>query len=215
MKKYQKDFITFCINQSVLTFGEFTLKSGRKSPYFFNISSLIKNAESLQKLGQFYAELISESAINFDVLFGPAYKGIPLACSTGIALAEKDIYPDITFNRKEPKDHGEGGQLIGQTDLNSKNILIIDDVITAGTAIHDSMQLIKTSGAKLAGVILALNRQERGQHGNSAIVDIEEHYAAPVRSIICLDDILKYLDNSSELKHFGKAIEAYKGQYGI
>ena len=214
MKDYQKNFIKFCIDNDVLTFGEFSLKSGRKSPYFFNIGALIKTGEGLYKLGQYYAESILTSTINFDILYGPAYKGIPLASCAGIALADKGHNAGITFNRKETKDHGEGGQLIGQTNLANRNVLIIDDVITAGTAIHESMQIIEASGAKLAGVILALNRQERGQGDSSAITDIEKQYAVQVHSIIKLDDILNYLKESAELQQYSEAVAAYKLKYG-
>lgn len=215
MKSYQKEFIEFCISNEVLVFGDFTLKSGRKSPYFFNAGALIKTGDGQRKLGQYYAESILTSSISFDILYGPAYKGIPLASCTGIALAEKGHNKEITFNRKEAKDHGEGGQLIGQTNLTSKNILIIDDVITAGTAIHESMQLIQASGAKLAGVALALNRQERGKSDSSAIADIEKQYGVKVQSIISLDDILHYLEGSTTLQHHSNAIAAYKKQYGV
>ena len=213
MKPYQQQFIDFALKTGVLRFGSFTLKSGRISPYFFN-SGLFNTGESLARLGRFYAQAINESQLDFDVLFGPAYKGIPLASTTVIALADhhqRDV-PYI-FNRKEIKDHGEGGQLVG-ADLSGK-ILIIDDVISAGTSVRESVAIIKTAAATPAGVIIALDRQERGQNTLSAIQEVEAEHNIPVVSIICLDDLLNYLQNNTELAEYLPAVESYRQQYGV
>lgn len=213
MKPYQQQFIDFALQTGVLRFGSFTLKSGRISPYFFN-SGLFNTGVSLARLGRFYAQAISESQLDFDVLFGPAYKGIPLASTTVIALADhhqRDV-PYI-FNRKEVKDHGEGGQLVG-ADLSGK-VLIIDDVISAGTSVRESVDIIKTAAATPAGVIIALDRQEHGQNTLSAIQEVEAEHNIPVVSIICLDDLLNYLQNNTELVEYLPAVECYRQQYGV
>jgi len=213
MKQYQQDFIEFALATGVLRFGSFTLKSGRVSPYFFN-SGLFNTGASLARLGRFYAQAINESALDYDVLFGPAYKGIPLASTTVVALADqhqRDV--PYVFNRKEKKDHGEGGQLVG-ADLNGK-VLIIDDVISAGTSVRESVTIIKAENATPAGVIIALDRQERGQDSRSAIQEVEAEHHIPVVSIICLDDLLSYLQNNAELAEHLPAVEAYRQQYGV
>lgn len=213
MKPYQQQFIELAIETSVLRFGSFTLKSGRVSPYFFN-SGLFNTGASLARLGRFYAQAISESALDYDALFGPAYKGIPLASTTVIALAEhhhRDI-PYI-FNRKEVKDHGEGGQLVG-AELSGK-VLIIDDVISAGTSVRESIEIIKNANAKPAGVIIALDRQERGLDSHSAIQEVEAEHNIPVISIINLNDLLGYLHTNDALSKYSPAVEAYRKQYGI
>jgi len=213
MKQYQQDFIEFALQTGVLRFGSFTLKSGRVSPYFFN-SGLFNTGASLARLGRFYAQAISESDLDYDVLFGPAYKGIPLASTTVVALADqhqRDV--PYVFNRKEKKDHGEGGQLVG-ADLNGK-VLIIDDVISAGTSVRESVTIIKAENAVPAGVIIALDRQERGQDSRSAIQEVEAEHNIPVVSIICLDDLLSYLQNNAELAEHLPAVEAYRQQYGV
>jgi orotate phosphoribosyltransferase len=213
MKPYQHEFIEFALSTGVLRFGSFTLKSGRVSPYFFN-SGLFNTGASLAKLGRFYAQAISESTLDYDVLFGPAYKGIPLASTTVVALADnhqRDV--PYVFNRKEKKDHGEGGQLVG-AELNGK-VLIIDDVISAGTSVRESVQIIKAEHAVPAGVIIALDRQERGQDSRSAIQEVEAEHHIPVVSIICLDDLLSYLQNNSSLAEHLPAVEAYRQQYGV
>jgi len=182
MRDYQKAFIEFALSRNVLRFGEFTLKSGRVSPYFFN-AGLFNTGSALARLGRYYAEAIVDSGLAFDVLFGPAYKGIPLAATTCVALAdhhERDM--PYCFNRKEAKAHGEGGNIVG-SPLQGR-ILIIDDVITAGTAIRESMQLIETAGAKPAGVVIALDRQEKGSGELSAIQEVEQQYGIPVLSIV-------------------------------
>lgn len=213
MKQYQQDFIEFALKTGVLRFGSFTLKSGRVSPYFFN-SGLFNTGASLARLGRFYAQAITESNLDYDVLFGPAYKGIPLASTTVVALADqhqRDV--PYVFNRKEKKDHGEGGQLVG-ANLTGK-ILIIDDVISAGTSVRESVTIIKAENATPTGVIIALDRQERGQDSRSAIQEVEAEHHIPVVSIICLDDLLSYLQNNAELAEHLPAVEAYRQQYGV
>ena len=189
MHSYQRDFLEFAIGQNVLRFGKFTLKSGRQSPYFFNIG-LFNTGKTLAQLGRFYAQAIQNSGIDFDMLFGPAYKGIPLVTAAAIALADQPYqHVPYCFNRKEAKDHGEGGMIVG-APLTGK-ILLIDDVISAGTAIHESIQFVQTSKAKLAGVVVALNRQEWGQtKGLSAAAEIEQMYNIQVESILNLDDLI-------------------------
>ncbi|OMG64576.1 orotate phosphoribosyltransferase [Stutzerimonas balearica] len=213
MQAYQREFISFAIERGVLRFGQFTLKSGRTSPYFFN-AGLFNSGKALAQLGKFYAAAVADSGIDFDVIFGPAYKGIPLAAATAIALAEhhqRDL--PWCFNRKEAKDHGEGGTLVG-APLNGR-VLIIDDVITAGTAIREVMQIIHGQQAQAAGVVIALNRQERGQGELSAIQEVERDYAMPVISIVSLSQVLEYLAGDNQLKQHLPAVEAYREQYGI
>ena len=213
MQAYQRDFIRFAIARGVLRFGEFTLKSGRTSPYFFN-AGLFNTGSALAQLGRFYAAAIVDSGIDFDVLFGPAYKGIPLAATTAVALAEHhDRDMPWCFNRKEAKAHGEGGSLVG-APLEG-NILIIDDVITAGTAIREVMQIIDAQGAKAAGVLIALNRQERGNGELSAIQEVERDFGIPVVSIVSLTQVLQFLAEDETLKQHLPAVEAYRAQYGI
>ncbi len=213
MKDYQREFIDFAISAGVLRFGEFTLKSGRSSPYFFN-AGLFNTGEHLARLGRCYAQAISDSQIDFDVLFGPAYKGIPLAAATSIALADHhQRNVPWCFNRKEAKDHGEGGNLVG-AGLNGK-ILVIDDVITAGTAIRESVDIISRAGATLSGVVIALDRQERGRDERSAIQEVEETLGIKVTSIVTLADLLDYLrdkpGHAADLENIGR----YREQYGI
>lgn len=212
MQQYQKDFIEFVIQQGALKFGDFTLKSGRKSPYFFN-SGVFNTGETLAILGGFYAAAIKNSSVKYDVLFGPAYKGIPLVCTTAIALAANHHQNSpYCFNRKEAKDHGEGGNIVG-APLKGK-ILIIDDVITAGTAIRESMQIINSAGAELAGVVIAMDRQERGQQQLSAIQEIEQTYHTKVISIIKLENIVEYLTNQPNMENILHKMQAYKQEYG-
>ncbi|MBF7142354.1 MULTISPECIES: orotate phosphoribosyltransferase [Pseudomonas] len=213
MQAYQRDFIRFAIERGVLRFGEFTLKSGRTSPYFFN-AGLFNTGSALAHLGQCYASAIVNSGLRFDVLFGPAYKGIPLASATAVALADKHGQ-DVPwcFNRKEAKDHGEGGSLVG-APLKG-NVLIIDDVITAGTAIREVMTIIQAEQAHAAAVLIALNRQERGKGELSAIQEVERDYGIPVVSIVSLDQVLEYLAEDVQLKQHLPAVEAYRAQYGI
>lgn len=213
MRDYQKDFIEFAIKNDVLRFGEFTLKSGRVSPYFFN-AGLFNSGEALAKLGQYYAAAIKESGVKFDVLFGPAYKGIPLATTCAVALYEhqKTNIP-YSFNRKEAKAHGEGGSIVGAAL--EGDILIIDDVITAGTAIRESMDIIAAANAKPAGVIIALDRQEKGTGELSAIQEVEQQYTIPVLSIIKLENLISYIENNNEFSQYIDKVKAYRDQYGI
>lgn len=213
MHAYQKEFIEFALSQNVLRFGEFTLKSGRTSPYFFN-AGLFNTGAALARLGDFYAAAITESKLDFDVLFGPAYKGIPLAACTAVSLATRhQLDIPYSFNRKEAKDHGEGGSIVGSA-LKGK-ILIIDDVITAGTAIRESMDIIQAAGALPAGVIIALDRQEKGTTDKSAIQEVEAQYGIPVLSIIKLEHLISYLQDKPEMHASLEAVTAYRAQYGI
>lgn len=213
MQDYQKDFIEFALKNDVLRFGEFTLKSGRISPYFFN-AGLFNSGEALAKLGQYYAAAIKESAIKFDVLFGPAYKGIPLATTCAVALYEhQDTNIPYSFNRKEAKAHGEGGSIVGAAL--EGDILIIDDVITAGTAIRESMDIIAAANAKPAGVIIALDRQEKGTGELSAIQEVEQQYNIPVLSIIKLEHLITYIEGNADFAEYTDKVKAYRDQYGI
>ena len=220
MQAYQREFIEFAIEQGVLKFGEFTLKSGRVSPYFFN-AGMFRSGAALARLGRFYAQAIAASGIAVDVLFGPAYKGIPLAAASAVALADRhgrDL--PFAFNRKEAKAHGEGGNIVG-AELAGR-ILIIDDVITAGTAIGEVMTLIDAAGAQAAGVVIALDRRECGQAGDeikpqSAIQEVESRYAIPVVSIVTLDMVLAYLEEQGgeAFTQHAEAIRDYRARYGI
>ncbi|MCP8689006.1 orotate phosphoribosyltransferase [Marinobacterium sedimentorum] len=213
MQDYQRAFIEFAIERGVLRFGEFTLKSGRTSPYFFN-AGLFNSGEALARLGKYYAAAIENADIPFDVLFGPAYKGIPLATTAAVSLAT-DFQRDVpyVFNRKEAKAHGEGGNLVG-AELKGR-ILIIDDVITAGTAIREVMQIISKAGATPAGVVIALNRMERGQGELSAIQEVERDYGMPVASIVTLNDVIAYLQEKGGMAPQIDAILNYRKEYGI
>ena len=213
MEAYQREFIQFALERGVLRFGEFTLKSGRISPYFFN-AGLFDSGLALAKLGRFYAQALVDSGLSYDVVFGPAYKGIPLAATTAVALAEHHA-TDMPwcFNRKEAKAHGEGGSLVGAPLAG--NVVIIDDVITAGTAIREVMQIIQAQGAQAAGVLIALDRQERGTGELSAIQEVERDFNMPVISIVSLQQVLEYLTQSDELKQYLPAVERYREDYGI
>ena len=213
MRPYQKEFIEFALELGVLRFGEFTLKSGRVSPYFFN-AGLFHSGAGLAQLGRLYAAAIVDAGIEFDLLFGPAYKGIPLATTTAVALADhynRDM--PYAYNRKEKKDHGEGGEVVG-APLQGR-VLIIDDVISAGTATRETMSLLEANGARAAGVVVGLNRQERGQGESklSAIQEIEQAYGIPVISIAAVDHIIAYLEQvgGAEVER----IRAYRAQYGV
>jgi len=213
MQGYQRDFIDFALQVGVLRFGEFTLKSGRQSPYFFN-AGLFNSGRALARLGRYYAQAIVDSGIAFDVLFGPAYKGIPLAAVTAAALFDSHgIDVAYAFNRKEAKDHGEGGVIVGHP-LQGR-VLIIDDVITAGTAIRESVDVIRALGAEPAGVVIALDRQERGRTELSAVQEVQTQFGMPVAAIVRLRELVAYLaDRPDAAGHLG-AIEAYRGRYGI
>ena len=213
MQDYKREFVAFAIKRKVLRFGEFTLKSGRVSPYFFN-AGLFNTGKDLAKLGRFYASALAAEGIEFDVLFGPAYKGIPIATATAIAMANsfgEDI--PYCFNRKETKAHGEGGNLVG-SELKGR-IMLVDDVITAGTAIRESMEIIEANKASLAGVLIALDRQEKGTGELSAVQEVERDYSTKVFSIVTLADIVEYLSLYQENAISIEAIDRYRATYGI
>ena len=212
MLDYQKNFISYALDCGVLKFGEFLLKSGRTSPYFFN-TGLFNTGAQLGKLGHFYAQALLQSGIQPDILYGPAYKGIPLVSATSIAYAQitgGDI--PFAFNRKEAKDHGEGGSLVG-APLKGK-VIILDDVITAGTSVRESVEIINHAGATPAGVLIALDRQEKGLNECSAIQEVQDRYAMPVIAIITLANIIDYLKAEAADEQLA-AIEAYQRLYGI
>lgn len=213
MEQYKRDFIEFALSRNVLKFGEFTLKSGRKSPYFFN-AGLFNTGADLARLGEFYAAAIQASAVDFDVVFGPAYKGIPIGTSVSVALFNRyGIDKPVCFNRKEVKDHGEGGNLIG-SPLQGK-ILLVDDVITAGTAIRESMELISANKAELAAVLIALNRKERGKGKLSAIQEVERDYQCQVLSIIDLDDLMQFIEQDPRYSSHLPEMRAYRAKFGV
>ncbi|WP_100639254.1 orotate phosphoribosyltransferase [Marinobacter salexigens] len=212
MHDYQQKFIEFAIRRNVLRFGDFTLKSGRTSPYFFN-AGLFNTGDDLLHLSQAYAAAIDRSGVNYDIIFGPAYKGIPLATVTAMALAQEGNSKPFAFNRKEKKDHGEGGNIVG-AQLQGK-VLIVDDVITAGTAIRESIDLIRASGAEPAGVLIALDRQERGKGALSAIQEVESEFGIPVVSIIRLEQILDYLETNPEFSGHAAKVASYRERYGV
>ncbi|MBG2914099.1 orotate phosphoribosyltransferase [Proteus terrae] len=213
MKAYQRRFIELALAKNVLKFGEFTLKSGRVSPYFFN-AGLFNTGRDLALLGQFYAQTLLDNNVSCDVLFGPAYKGIPIATTTAVALVEHhDIDIPYCFNRKEAKDHGEGGTLVG-SPLKG-NVVIVDDVITAGTAIRESMEIIKQHDATLSAVLLSLDRQEKGREELSAIQELKRDYQCQVYSIITLDDLISYLSENKTLSEHLPAVKAYRERYGV
>ena len=206
-------FVEFCLKLGVLRFGSFTLKSGRQSPYFFN-AGLFNHGAAVAQLGRFYAQAIVNANISHDMLFGPAYKGIPLVTTSAVALADhhqRDL--PWAFNRKEAKDHGEGGSIVG-APLTGR-VLIVDDVITAGTAIRESVEIIQAAGATPAGIVLALDRQEKGKGELSAVQEIEQHYGLPVTSIIKLADLIEHLKSSADSVATLDAVQCYRDQYGI
>jgi orotate phosphoribosyltransferase len=212
MQSYQREFLRFALDIGVLRFGEFKLKSGRLSPYFFN-AGLFNTGASLARLGRYYAETIIASGIGFDMLYGPAYKGIPLAAAAGIALADhhgRDL--PYAFNRKEAKDHGEGGVIVG-SPLHGR-VLILDDVITAGTSVGESVEIIRGQGAEPAGVVIALDRRERASDERSAVDAVRERYGIPVLSIVDLDDLIGYLAEGGGLAEQLDAVRAYRARYG-
>lgn len=213
MRGYKREFIELALELGVLRFGDFTLKSGRVSPYFFN-AGLFNTGYAAAKLGRFYAETIVESNMRFNMLFGPAYKGIPLATLAASSLAEQhDIDVPYSFNRKEVKAHGEGGSIVGAPL--SGRVLIVDDVITAGTAVREAHQIISAAGAEVAGLIISLDRQERGQGPYSAVQELENSLDIPVVSIVQLDDLINILEESSEYEQFLDPVLSYREQYGV
>lgn len=214
MKNYQKDFLDFAIAQGVLKFGEYTLKSGRVSPYFFN-AGLFQTGSALSRLGKFYAQAIVDSGLEFDMLFGPAYKGIPLVAATAIALYDDHgrDYP-YAFNRKEAKAHGEGGTIVG-APLQGR-VLVVDDVMTAGTAIREAADIVAAQGAQLASVAISLDRQERGTSDKSAVQEVSDLYGITVISIVGLEDVIRHVgSNPNELPDLLEKVQAYRDRYGV
>jgi orotate phosphoribosyltransferase len=212
MSQLQQEFIQFAVQTQVLRFGEFTTKAGRLSPYFFN-AGLFHDGQRLITLARFYARAILDSGVQVDMLFGPAYKGIPLAAATAIALAENGHNLPFCFNRKEAKDHGEGGLLVG-APLQGR-VLIIDDVISAGTSVRESVTLIQAQGATPAAVVIALDRQERGQGQRSAVQEVTDELGLPVVPIATLADLLNYLQGQPEMEQNLHAVAAYREKYGV
>ena len=209
---FTAQFIDFAIKKQVLRFGEFKTKAGRLSPYFFN-AGLFNDGESLMKLGEFYAAAILKSGMQFDMLFGPAYKGITLAASISIALARQGHNFPYAYNRKEAKDHGEGGTIVGAS-LKGR-VLIVDDVISAGTSVRESVEMIKAAGAIPAGVAIAIDRQERGLGSLSAVQEVEKDSGMPVIKIATLADLIRFLDGAADLAEFKPAVQAYRNEYGV
>lgn len=212
MSNFRQDFLQFALQQNVLKFGEFTTKAGRQSPYFFN-AGLFNDGASTLALARFYAEAIIASKVEFDMLFGPAYKGIILAAATAMMLAEKSINVPFAYNRKEAKDHGEGGVLVG-APLKGR-VLIIDDVISAGTSVRESVQLIRAEGATPAAVAIALDRMEKGSGELSAVQEVEQQYGLPVVAIANLRDLLAMLENHADLAAYLQPVRAYRERYGV
>jgi orotate phosphoribosyltransferase len=208
---FRKDFIAFCIEQGVLKFGRFVMKSGRVSPYFFN-AGLFNTGKALDRLAQFYAKAILASDVKFDMLFGPAYKGIVLAAGTAMVLAREGRNVPFAFNRKETKDHGEGGDIIGAPLAGS--VLIVDDVMTAGTAVRELLEIIRGHGAVPAGVVISLDRMERGRGDVSAVQEVERQHGIPVIAIANLDDLMVFLQESAEFRQNLKAVGEYRKLYG-
>ena len=212
MNDFRHQFLQFALAHDVLRFGEFVTKAGRRSPYFFN-AGLFSDGASLGQLGEFYAQALLASAVECDQLFGPAYKGIPLATATAIALAARGHNLPYGFNRKEAKDHGEGGNIVG-APLRGR-VMIVDDVITAGTSVRESVALIRANGATPAGVLIALDRMERGQGETSAVQEVRGMYGIPVVAIATLDDVMTFIDGRPALAAAARAIAAYRTQYGV
>lgn len=213
MQNYKREFIQFALSRNVLRFGEFKLKSGRVSPYFFN-AGLFNTGADLARLGEFYAAAIQASGLTYDVIFGPAYKGIPIGTTVSVALFNQfGLDKPVCFNRKEAKDHGEGGNLIG-SPLQG-NVLLVDDVITAGTAIREAMDIIAANGATLSAVVIALNRKERGKGDLSAIQEVERDYQCNVLSIVDLDDLMQFIENDSQYSQYLPTMKAYRDEFGV
>lgn len=213
MRNYKTEFIRFALSRNVLRFGEFTLKSGRVSPYFFN-SGLFNTGADLARLGEFYATALQAQKLDYDVIFGPAYKGIPIGTAVSIALFNRfGVDKPVCFNRKEAKDHGEGGNLIG-SPLQGK-VLLVDDVITAGTAIREAMELISANQAELSAVLIALNRKERGKGELSAIQEVERDYQCEVLSIIDLDDLMDFIAQDDKYRLYLPVMQEYRQKYGV
>ncbi|MHB1052226.1 MAG: orotate phosphoribosyltransferase [Thiobacillus sp.] len=212
MSDYKAEFVEFAIASQVLCFGAFKTKAGRMSPYFFN-AGLFNDGDKLKRLGEFYAKAIVDSGIAFDVLFGPAYKGIPLAASIVVALAGQGRNVPFAFNRKEAKDHGEGGTVVGAA-LKGR-VLIVDDVISAGTSVRESVELIRHSGAEPAGVVIALDRMERGTGTQSAVQEVREQFGIPVVAVVTLDNLLEFLERDANRQAELRAVAEYRAAYGV
>jgi len=213
MQAYKKEFLEIALELDVLRFGEFTLKSGRVSPYFFN-AGLFNTGYAAAKLGRFYSAVIADSEVEFDMLFGPAYKGIPLVALTAASLAEhRDMDVSYAFNRKEAKAHGEGGSIIG-APLEGR-VFIVDDVITAGTAVREACKIITNAGAKVAGLVISLDRQEIGQDSRSAVQELEHSLRIPVFSIVQLEDLIELIEEENEYEEFLEPVMAYRKKYGV
>jgi len=211
MDDFRQAFLAFAVARDVLRFGDFTTKAGRRTPYFFN-AGLFDDGESLMRLGGFYADALVASGMAYDQLYGPAYKGIPLATATAIALAKKGQNVPWSFNRKEAKDHGEGGSIVGAR-LTGK-VAIVDDVITAGTSVRESVEVIRAAGATPSGVLIALDRMERGTGSASAVDEVRSTFGIPVTAIATLDDVMAFIDDRAELKRWKAAVIDYRAQYG-
>jgi len=211
MSDFRQEFLAFALAREVLRFGEFVTKAGRKSPYFFN-SGLFNDGESLDRLGRFYAQALLASGVRCDQLFGPAYKGIPLVAAVAVALAQLGHNLPYSFNRKEAKDHGEGGVVVGAPLAG--RVMIVDDVITAGTSVRESVGIIRSHGANPAGVLIALDRMERGQGEASAVQEVQSLYGIPVVAIATLDDLLSFLADRPGMRDQAGAVEAYRKTYG-
>ena len=209
---FRQDFIEFAVACQVLRFGEFTTKAGRLSPYFFN-AGLFNDGNSLGRLAEFYAKAAEAGGTRFDMLFGPAYKGIPLVAAIAIALAQRGKNYPFAYNRKEAKDHGEGGTIVGAPLTG--NVLIVDDVISAGTSVRESVELIRAAGATPAGVLIALDRQERGQGDLSAVQEVQRDYGIPVIAVAGLNDLMAFLAHNPELATHRAAVADYREKYGV
>ena len=212
MNNFRQEFIEFALARGVLCFGEFKTKAGRLSPYFFN-AGLFNDGDALRRLGQFYAKAILAADVPFDTLFGPAYKGIPLVAATSVALAELGRNLPFCFNRKEAKDHGEGGVTVGAPL--SGRVLIVDDVISAGTSVRESVQIIRAAGAQPCAVVIAVDRMERGSGSQSATQEVRSQFGIPVISIATLDDILAYLTRRGDMARQLQSVERYRKEYGV
>ena len=212
MSEFRQEFLQFALQQNVLKFGEFTTKAGRQSPYFFNAGLFNDGASTLQ-LAKFYAQAVIESGVKFDMLFGPAYKGIILAAATAMMLAERGVNVPFAYNRKEAKDHGEGGTLVGAPLAG--RVLIIDDVISAGTSVRESVRLIEQAGATPAGVAIALDRMEKGTGSQSAVQEVRQQYGLPVVPIASLADLLALLQDDAQFRQYLEPVQAYRDRYGV
>lgn len=209
---FRQNFIEFAVSCKVLRFGEFTTKAGRLSPYFFN-AGLFNDGNSLGKLAEFYAKAVAADELRFDMLFGPAYKGIPLVAAIAIALAQRGNNYPFAYNRKEAKDHGEGGTIVGAPL--SGRVLIVDDVISAGTSVRESVELIRAAGATPAGVLIALDRQERGLGALSAVQEVQRDYGIPVIAVAGLGDLMAFLEDHKEFAEYAVAVARYRAEYGV